>query len=293
MMRKGLDAGWKESKIQLQRENFKWKEWVRMSTHAAKPVTHRKKHASAQIPTFWRTHTENRFSHDHDTTESVWHDDKCPGCCQSISQPTRRAGTRRSDAWCTRWGKDRERHWGCQCLCLKAGVAEMKLEWGNRMSGDMQAAETELHSLMKPPCSCKRPYFQIRWGFQPSSGWRPPPQPGLRGTRDWTSTSGPQTPHAGPRLHIPSVPFQPGPAPKKHKTIWNNFCFSPLVKILFCFSFWKLDLFIVQIPKTVLVYSWKCSVKQKKLPNKSSRKLLAYTKFTNFYVKMIYVSSKQ
>lgn len=44
--------------------------------------------------------------------------------------------------------------------------------------------ETELESVPKPPCPCKRPYFQIRWGFPLSSGLHPPPRAGLRGTLD-------------------------------------------------------------------------------------------------------------
>lgn len=97
----------------------------------------------------------------------------------------------------------------CESMSSKAGIREED-EWKHAGSRD-EAGD----SVLKPPCSGKRPYFQIRWGFQLSSDWHPPPRAGLRGRLDWMSMSGLQMPHAGHHPHILLTPFQPGQEPRR------------------------------------------------------------------------------
>lgn len=198
-----------ERKIPIQR-NFESKEWVRMSIHAAN-LSHTIRNMQKHRSQLAGEHTENRFSHD-DTTE-------CRTRWQISSMLPKHLSANAQGSNIENWRLVRRIREGQRkpaTGAANAGVAEMKLKWGNRTNEDMQAVEIELDSATKPPCCSKRPYFQIRWGFLRSLGWRPPPQAGLRGTLDWTSTSAPQMPHAGRHLHIPSILSQPGQAPKKN-----------------------------------------------------------------------------
>lgn len=82
-------------------------------------------------------------------TESVWHDDKWPQCCQSISQSTYRAVTWRNDTWCTR-KTEKASDRGDKCHRLKAWVTETKLEWGSRRHAGRRQSSSQCRSPLVP-----------------------------------------------------------------------------------------------------------------------------------------------
>lgn len=131
----------------------------------------------------------------------------------------------RNDTWCNTIMKKREWLWlGPQLQPVCESNAWQRQSWkGGQgedewMHADGRAGTGVLE--MKPHRPGKRPYFQIRWDFRLSWGWRPPPWAGPRGTLGWTSMSGLQMPPVGRHPHILSKPSQPGQAPRKKTGIF-------------------------------------------------------------------------
>lgn len=178
--------------------------------------------------------TENRFSHDYETW---WSSMMTNVCCSAKASCCQLAGLwyamekniSRNDNWCTQSWKKK----GTKCLWLcpwmprlqhvyesmhgkdKAGIRTggREDEW---MHADAGAGAEALE--MKFPCPGKTPYFQIRWGFQLSWGWRPPPPAGPTGMLGWTSMSDLRMLLVGRHPHILSTPSQLGQAPRKKQT---------------------------------------------------------------------------
>lgn len=101
-------------------------------------------------------------------------------------------------------------------LCVKARLG--RGEAGMRAEGEDERVRADGRAgSFRDEAPSSRPYFQIRWGFRPSWGWRPPPRAGQRGTLGWRSTSGLQKPPVGRHLHIPSAPSPLGPAPREKR----------------------------------------------------------------------------
>lgn len=129
----------------------------------------------------------------------------------------------RNDTWCNTIMKKRQNMavtGATVAACVCESNAWQRQSWkGGQGEDEWMHADGRVGTgvlEMKPLRPGKRPYFQIRWGFRLSWGWRPPPWAGPRGTLGWMSMSGLQMPPVGRHPHILSKPSRPGQAPRKN-----------------------------------------------------------------------------